>query len=92
MAAYFMFGRYSSEALKSISAERTQAASKIVEDLGGKVEAMYALLGERDLVFIVDLPGTEEAVKAAVGLSKLTGISFSTSPAVSVADFDRILA
>jgi uncharacterized protein with GYD domain len=53
---------------------------------------MYALLGEKDLVFIVTLPGTKEAMKASVSLSKLTGISFTTSPAVTVDEFDKILA
>lgn len=92
MATYFMFGKYSSEGIKGISAKRTKEASKIVESLGGKVGAIYALLGERDLVFIVDLPGTKEAMKAAVSLSKLTGIAFCTNPAVPVADFDKILS
>jgi len=91
MAMYFMFGKYSSEGIKGISAKRTKEASRIVEELGGKVSSIYALLGERDLVFIVDLPGTKEAMKAAIALSKLTGIAFCTSPALPVADFDKIL-
>jgi len=92
MATYFMFGKYPSEALKGISAKRTKEASKVVENLGGRIGAIYALLGEYDLVFIVELPGTKEAMKAAVALSKLTSISFCTCPALPVADFDKILS
>lgn len=92
MPTFFMFGKYSSEAVKEISAERTRKVISLVEKLGGKVNSMYALLGEYDLVFIVDFPGTQEAMKASVGLTKLTGISFSTSPAVTVEHFDKMIA
>lgn len=92
MPTFFMFGKYSSEAVKEISAERTRKVISLIEKLGGKVNSMYTLLGEYDLVFIVDFPGTQEAMKASVGLTKLTGISFSTSPAVTVEHFDKMIA
>ena len=53
---------------------------------------MYALLGEKDLVFILDFPKTDQAMKAAIALSKSTGIGFVTSPAVTVAEFDKLLS
>ncbi len=87
---FFMFGNYSGEGVKEITAERTNKAVDILKGLGGSVESMYALLGDRDLVLIVNLPGVEEAMKASVALGKATGISFSTSPAVSVEEFDRL--
>jgi uncharacterized protein with GYD domain len=92
MATFFMFGRYSQEAIKGISAERTKRVIEVIEKAGGKVNSMYALLGEYDLVFITDFPGTDAAMKASVALNKLTGISFSTSPAVTVEDFDKLTA
>ena len=92
MSTFFIFGKYSSEAVKEISAERTKKVISLIEKFGGKASSMYALLGEYDLVFIVDFAGTEQAIKASVGLTKLTGISFSTSPAITVEHFDRIIA
>ena len=50
---------------------------------------MYALLGDNDLVFIVDLPSVEQAIKTSIDLYKLTRISFSSSPAVAVEEFDQ---
>jgi len=91
MATFFMFGRYSSEAVKGISAKRTKEAESLIKKFGGKVNSMYALLGEKDLVFIVTFPGIEEAMKASVALSKLTGITFTTLPAVTVEEFDRLM-
>jgi uncharacterized protein with GYD domain len=92
MATFVMFGHYSAEALKEISAERTDKAHKRIKKFGGKVTAGYALLGATDLVFIVEFPGVEQAMQASVALSKLTGVSFTTSPAVAVDDFDKLMA
>ena len=92
MATFIMCGKYSLEAFKGIKAERTQKSVKLIKKLGGKVKAMYAVLGERDLVFILDFPGIEEAAKASIALARMTGIAFSTSPAISVDQFDKITA
>ena len=91
MAAYFMFGNYSSEGVKGISAERTKEAEGLIKGLGGRIESMYALLGAHDLVLIVDLPGTTEAMKASIELTRLTGVAFSTAPALAVGDFDQLV-
>tara|TARA_B100000315_G_scaffold150257_1_gene138941 strand:- start:576 stop:860 length:285 start_codon:yes stop_codon:yes gene_type:complete len=92
MATYFMFGKYSSEAAKKISGDRTKKVVNTIKKLGGKVNSAYALLGEHDLIFIVDFPKIDAVIKASIALNKLTGISFSTSPAVTVEHFDKIIA
>jgi uncharacterized protein with GYD domain len=86
-----MFGKYSSDSIKEISAERTGKANQLIADNGGSVSAGYALLGETDLVLIVDFPSVGDAMKASVGLSKLLGIGFSTAPAVSMEEFDNLV-
>ena len=91
MATYVMFGKYSVGAVGEISAERTKNAKALIRDLGGELKATYALLGETDLLVIVELRGMEEAMKASAALSKLLGISFTTSPAVSGEDFDKLM-
>ncbi len=92
MATFFMFGNYSSEAVKGINAERTNNAISLIRKFGGEVDSMYALLGEKDLALIVDFPGTEQAMKASIALGKSTGISFTTAPAVTVEKFDKMMA
>lgn len=92
MATYLMFGKYSLDALNAISAERTDAAEKVIQEHGGTLTSGYALLGDTDLVLIVELADTERAMQTSAALTKLLGISFSTAPAVSVADFDRIMS
>lgn len=90
MATFFMFGKYSSDAVKNISAKRTEQAIDIIQNLGGKTNGVYALLGKYDLLFCVNLPDVETAMKTSITLSQLTGISFQTCPAVKIDVFDRL--
>ncbi|MCP4645063.1 MAG: GYD domain-containing protein [bacterium] len=91
MGTYLMFGNYSEEALQDIGSARTAKAMKIIEDMGGSVVSMYALLGVQDLVLIVDMPSAQAAAKASVTIGRMTGIMFSTSPAIPVNDFDQMM-
>lgn len=91
MATYLMFGKYSMESIKAISAKRTVQATDLIKKNGGQVKAGYALLGEVDVVLVVDLPDTEHAMQTSAGLAKLLGISFTTAPAVSMEEFDKLM-
>ena len=92
MGTFFLFGNYTHKAIKDLSAKRTENAKKLIKDLGGNFVAGYALLGEFDLVFIVELPNKEQAMKTSVELSKMLGIGFTTAPAVTFEDFDKLIA
>lgn len=91
MATYMMFGRYTQDSVKRISAKRTGQAEALVKKYGGEIKAGYALLGKIDLVLIVEMPDTEQAMKTSVALSKMLGISFATAPAVAVEAFDKLM-
>lgn len=92
MATYFMFGKYSLEGMKGISAGRTKRALALIKKHGGEFKAGYALLGDVDLVLIVEMPDTGQAMKASTDLAKLLGASFSTAPAISEKEFDKLMA
>lgn len=91
MATYVMFGKYSAEGIKGISAKRSDEARAIIKKNGGELKSAYAMLGGTDLLLIVDLPDTSRAMAASAALSKLTGIGFTTSPAVTVEEFDKLM-
>ena len=91
MATYLMFGKYSDDSIKQISAKRSEDAMAVVSKAGGELEGGYALLGDYDLVLIIDLPGMEQAMKTSVALAKLLGISFTTSPAMTIEEFDKLV-
>ncbi|MCS7152058.1 MAG: GYD domain-containing protein [Endomicrobia bacterium] len=88
---YVMLGKYSVEAIRNISKQRTEEVKKIISNNKGRVEAMYVLLGPYDLIFIVNFPSEKEAIKTSVELTKLTGIGFTTMPTITVAEFDRFV-
>jgi len=91
MASYLMFGKYSPEALKAISSKRSDDAVALIKEYGGEFKAGYALLGDVDLVVVVDLPDTERAMQVSAALTKLLGISFRTAPSISIGQFDKLM-
>jgi uncharacterized protein with GYD domain len=91
MATYMMFGKYSQDSIKHISAKRTEKAKELIKKNSGEIKSGYALLGKIDLVLIMELPDLERAMKTSVALSKMLGISFTTAPAVSMEEFDKLM-
>ena len=92
MATFLMFGKYSAEAVKKISADRTEKTMQLAKKFKGDIKAMFAVLGKYDLLFIADFPEVNKAMQFSVALSKLTGIAFTSFPAVTVAEFDKLMA
>lgn len=91
MSKYFMLGSYSPESIRDISEERTQLAIDLVKKYRGTVDAIYILLGEYDLAMIVEFPDSQSAVKASIALTKETGILFTTLPAMTIDEFDKMI-
>ncbi len=92
MITFLMFGKYSSEAIKGLSGARTVEANNLIKKNGGEVISQYALLGENDLLFIVNFPSVDDVIRSSVALNKLTGISFNSVPAITVEQFDKVTA
>ena len=44
MSTFFMFGNYTSDAVKEISIKRTEQAIDTIQQLGGEVNGVYALI------------------------------------------------
>ncbi len=90
MASYLLFGKYTLEGIRGISPDRTAKATALIKANGGTVKAGYMLIGEVDLVLILDLPNNEASMKVSMGLSKLLGMGFVTAPAITVEEFDKL--
>jgi len=86
-----MFGKYSLDSIRQISEKRTEKAKELIRKNGGEIKSGYSLLGKTDLVLIVELPDSEQALKTSVALSKMLGIAFTTAPAVSMENFDKLM-
>lgn len=92
MGTYLLFGKYTLDSLKKISARRTAGAASLIKKHGGELRSGFALLGDIDIVLVVDFPDNAKAMKASIELTKLLGIAFRTAPAVSVEYFDSMMA
>lgn len=91
MATFVMLGHYSTESAKHISSKRSEKAMEFVGQFGGKIVDGYGLLGEYDILVILDAPDIGKAMQISVGLTKLLDISFETSPAVGMDEFDKLM-
>ncbi|MGD0653673.1 MAG: GYD domain-containing protein [Thermoguttaceae bacterium] len=92
MATFIMLGKYTPQALADLSPQRTDKAVALIKKYKGELVSMYAALGENDLVLILEFPGVEEAMKASIALTKMSGIAFNTSPILPVEEFDKLTA
>ena len=92
MSTFIIFGKYTPEVTKAISAGRTAQAEKLIEMCGGKLIGLYATMGVYDVVGVVEFPTTTDAMKASVALNRATGISFWTTPAMTIQEFDAVCA
>ncbi len=90
MSLYLMCGKYHPASLAEITPERTEEAKNLVQENGGKIKAGYALLGNYDLLLIVDFPKIKSVVKTSVEMSNMLGISFTTVPAITIDEFDQL--
>ncbi len=91
MATYVILGKYSLESVRQISANRSNETRALIKQHGGELKAAYALLGEVDLVLIVELPDNARAMKTSAALTKLLGIEFTTAPAMTIEEFDKLM-
>ena len=91
MATFIMLGQYTTESVKQISAKRSVKAQALIKQHGGKIKEGFAMLGENDILLIVEAKNVESAMKVSVGLTKLLDIAFTTSPAVSMEEFDKLM-
>lgn len=70
MAKFMLQASYNVEGAKGLLKEggvaREKAVAKLVESMGGKLEAFYFAFGEDDVVFLVDAPDNASAAAASI--------------------------
>lgn len=91
MKTFFIFGKSSPKELKEISLKYKAEIVGLVKDFGGEIGSMYVVLREKYLILISAFPGIKTAKEASITLSKFTGISFRTLPAIVVGEFQELM-
>ena len=93
MAKYLIEGRYTTEGAKTIGREggsaRRATAAKMIESLGGKLEAFYFAFGDVDVYAIIDLPDTVAAAAVALAINQTGVVAGKTVVLIPPEDMDK---
>ncbi len=75
--------------LKEGGSGRRQASERVIEALGGRVEAMYYAFGETDAFIIVDLPDNVSAVTASLMVNASGRVKVTYTPLFTPEEVDQ---
>jgi uncharacterized protein with GYD domain len=74
--------------LKEGGTARRAAVQKVVESMGGKVEAFYFAYGDADAYVITDLPDVATAAALSLTVSASGAVRLSTIPLITAEEID----
>ena len=89
MPVYVMLTTLTDEGRKTIKQkpERIKEVNKEVEDMGVKILAQYAILGQYDFVNILEAPNNEAIAKVAMELGSRGTLQTMSLAAMTLDDF-----
>jgi uncharacterized protein with GYD domain len=88
MSTYLMLTNLTAEGLRTLKNNpgRTTEVNKEVEQMGGKVVAQYATLGDYDFVTIIEAPDEQTMAKISVELGSRGTMTSRTLTAMPASD------
>ena len=89
MAIYVMMTRLTDEGRRTVKTnpQRIKEVNKEVENMGVKILAQYAVLGQYDFINILDAANNEAIVKVATELGSRGTLETTTLAAMTLDDF-----
>lgn len=92
MPKYLIQASYTSDGLKGVQSgggsARRDAVVKLVESVGGKLEALYFAFGDADLYAIAELDGNEAAAAIALTVNTSGAVTTKTTVLLSPEEVD----
>ena len=92
MAKFLITASYTSEGAKGLLKEggssRRAAVQKLLDSVGGKLEAFYFALGHEDAYVIVDVPDNASVVAVSLAVNASGAVRISTTPLIAPDDLD----
>jgi uncharacterized protein with GYD domain len=93
MAKYLIRGSYTAEGTKGLLKEggtkRVAAVEKVIEGLGGRLEALYFTFGDADVLAIIDVPDAASAAAFSLAVSATGAVQTSTTPLLTPQEIDQ---
>ena len=89
MPIYVMLTKLTDQGANTINrdAGRIKEVNKDVENLGARVRAQYALLGEDDFLNILEAPDTDTIMRISLKLASRGTLRIKTIAAIPIDDF-----
>ena len=92
MPKFMIKASYNTEGAKGLMKEggsaRRAAVQKLVESLGGKVEAFYFAYGEADAYIITDMPDAAAGIAISLTVNASGAVRLSTIPLITPEELD----
>jgi uncharacterized protein with GYD domain len=96
MAKYLISVNYSLDGIKGLRTDggtkRRTVVQHALESVGGKLDAFYFCLGDRDAVVIADLPDAASAAGLSVAVSAAGGARCSVTALLTPEEMDRAVS
>ena len=93
MPRFLIEGNYTNDGTKGLLQEggsrRRETVTKLIEGMGGSVEAFYYSFGERDVIVIYSAPDDATALALSMAVNQTGKVRLTTHPLLSVEDVDQ---
>src|SRR5712691_262291 len=93
MATYVSLIQYTQKGIESIkeSPKRLDTARKAFEAEGAKLKDFYLVMGEYDIVIVVDAPNDEVVAKVSLMLGSKGNVKTRTSRAFTESEYRKLI-
>ena len=92
MAKYLVKASYTPEGAKGLLKEggtsRRATIQKLVQSMGGSMEAFYYTYGQDDVVIICDLPDAASGIALSLATNASGAVSLTTTPLITPEEVD----
>jgi uncharacterized protein with GYD domain len=92
MPKYLIKASYTAEGAKGLmkggGTARRAAVQKMIEGLGGKLEAFYYCYGADDVIGIFDIPDAASGIAASLAVNASGAVRLSTIPLITPEEVD----
>ena len=89
MSTYVTLWKYTKEGLTDMknTPNRYETVKKIISDAGGKLLSIYGLIGEYDVITVIEMPDEKAAAATVLKICSKGRITSQTMTAISIDDF-----
>ena len=92
MITYVTLWKYTKDGLMEMKKTpgRFEAVKKLINDAGGNLLSIYGLIGEYDLITVMEMPDEKVAASTILKICSTGRITSQTMTALPIADFLKI--